>query len=148
MLPLGATSAPTSQSERNAKSAIGGNALRSTSRDVISTRLPERRLHPRARPVQLDVDVVAVRGGVVDLDRLALLVVAGRVRNEPLPAPPGAAVEDQALDAHAARQCEGVALTVGREEQVDQAHGLGPLGWVVSVEVPVDRAALRMQAVV
>src|SRR4051812_10249688 len=89
--PLGATRAATSQSDRNAYSAIGGERLRSklcTERNLYERAValvrPERGLHARARPVDPDVDVVHVRLRLVHvLQALAVLVVTDRVGPHP-----------------------------------------------------------------
>ena len=104
----------------------------------------------RAVPVELDVDVVAVSLGAVEVvAQVAVSLVAVAVLAQLLhPRPPGVAVEDQALDSHAPGERADVAVAVGRQQGVDEAVGgpvfLGDAG----VEVPVDRAALGVEAVV
>src|SRR3954469_14443645 len=93
------------------------------------------------------MDVIAVSGRVVHLLLAALPVVADRVGLEAAVAGvPALAVPDDLLDAHAARERVHVAELVGREQQVDDALRLTLLPRIVHVEVPVDRAALRVQA--
>src|SRR3954451_3468128 len=109
--------------------------------------LPEAGAQSRAAPVQAEMDVIAVGGRVVHLLLAALPVVADRVGLEAAVAGvPALAVPDDLLDAHAARERVHVAELVGREQQVDDALRLTLLPRIVHVEVPVDRAALRVEA--
>src|SRR6185503_7239447 len=72
-----------------------------------------------------------------------------RVANRLLHArPPRAAVPDDLLDPHAARQRVRVAGAVGREQQLDQAPPGTAVGRVAGVEVPVDRTPFAVQGVV
>src|SRR5204862_425207 len=90
---------------------------------------------------------IAVRARVVDLPPPALRVEAHRVRaHAPVAREPALAVPDLLLDAHAARQGVVVARLVPGEEELDEPARLGAVARVVHVEVPIDRAALRMQA--
>src|SRR3712207_2182268 len=107
---------------------------------------PERRELPGSGPVQPEVDVVAMGRRVVDLLRTALRVEAGRVGPQALRARvPRLAVPDDLLDAHAAGERVQVAHLVRRQQQVDDPLRLAPVGAVVHVQVPVERAALGVQ---
>src|SRR4051794_27026527 len=110
---------------------------------------PETRELPSSETVQPDVNVVAVRGRVVDVESVAVLVVTDRVLLHPAwAAPPCRAVPDQLLDAHATGERVLVAQLVRRQEARDQPLGLLAAGGGVDVEVPVDRGAVGVQAVV
>src|SRR5215213_1707610 len=131
---------PRSRFQEPLRAAAGSLTLRR------SSARPEGRAHLRARPVQPEVDVIAMGRGVVDLLLAALRVVARGVGPHALRARvPRRAVPDDLLDAHAASERVQVAVAVRRQQQVDEARGLAAVGAVVHVQVPVDRAALGVE---
>src|SRR5204862_2519003 len=98
---------------------------------VADRAVPEGRLLRGAALVQLDVDVVHVGLRRIEaLLPLAVLAVAVRVvaHLAVRAAPPGLAVVDQALDAHAARERDAVAVLVGRGPPPDQRQRVGLAG--------------------
>src|SRR4051794_4524447 len=111
---------------------------------VADALVPERRLLRGACEVQLDVHVVHVRLRRIEV-LLALVVLAVAVRVVAHLAVPAAeprlAVEDQALDAHPARERCDVAVAVRRQQQLHERVAV-----LHRRRVPVDGAAGRVQA--
>jgi hypothetical protein len=93
------------------------------------------------------VDVVAMGDRLVDpLAQVAVAVEARAVALEVLDAgAPVAAVPDDLIDAHPARERVRQPGDVRRQEQLDELSRRRPVGGEVDVEVPVDRAVLRVQ---
>src|SRR3954462_3737668 len=107
--------------------------------DLSASGRPEARAPVGARGAQPEVDVVPVRGRPVAVPaQPAAGVVADGVGPEAGHAlGPVAAVPDDLLDAHAARERLQVAPHVWREQEPDEAAGLTPAGRIRGVEMPV-----------
>src|SRR4051794_25936277 len=120
-------------------SADGGGASMGSPPQPSAARAPEARAPVGAGRAEPEVDVVAVGERHVDaLAQTARAGVADGVGPERRHAlRPVAAVPDDLLDAHAAREGLRAAEAVGRQQQPDEAAGGAAVRAARGVEVPV-----------